>query len=177
MCGNLCSATAVLHGQLSGRMFSIRHVRSNSGERVSVGPSVSSLGLNVVAWALRRHVPHSIFDGWESMCSAPKAVYTGCEVVWGGGVIALLTHRSPLNTKGDYAIDRKIRNLGSGELLSELATSTSQRWENPCWWGHALTKGQSDLGVIEWGQRGGRRWPHRVQMSSPLQFCVGVRHH
>ena len=121
MCGNLCSATAVQHGQLSGRIFSIRHVRSNSGERVSVGPSVSSLGLNVVAWALRRHVPHSIFDGWESMCSAPKAVYTGCEVVWGGGVIALLTHRSPLNTKGDYATDRKIRNLGVGRAVVRIS--------------------------------------------------------
>ena len=65
----------------SGRMFSRRHVRSNSGERVPVGPSVSSLGLNVVAWPVRRHVPPSIFDGGESMCSAPKAVYTGCEVV------------------------------------------------------------------------------------------------
>ena len=95
LCGNLCSATGVLHGQLSGRMFSIRHVRSNSGERVSVGPSVSSLGLNVVAWAVRSHVPPSIFDVWGSMCSAPKAVYNGCEIVWGGGTIALLTHRPP----------------------------------------------------------------------------------
>ena len=104
-----------------------------------------------------------------------KGCVTGANL-YGGGTIALLTHRSPLNTKGDDAADRKIRNLRSGELLAELETSTSQRWDNPCWWGHALTKGQSDLVVIEWVQRGGRRWPHRVQMRSPLLFGVGARH-
>ena len=82
ICVALCvQPTARAACPASGRMFSRRPVRSNSGERVSVGPSVSSLGLNVVAWPVRRHVPPSIFDGGETMCSAPKAVYTGCEVV------------------------------------------------------------------------------------------------
>ena len=109
LCGNLCSATAVQHGQLSGRIFSIRHVRSNSGERVSVGPSVSSLGLNVVAWPVRRHVPPSIFDGGgESMCSAPKAV-SRVRFCLGGGTNCLPYY--PLNIRRVMmAPTRKSRN-------------------------------------------------------------------
>ena len=64
LCGNLCSATALLHVQPSGRMLSLRHVRSKSGEGCSLG----------LGWAWRMPFPNSIFDGGESMCSAPKAV-------------------------------------------------------------------------------------------------------
>ena len=45
----LYSLTAVLHVMASGRMLSLRHVRSESGEGVFVGP-------------------------WMVMCSAPKGV-------------------------------------------------------------------------------------------------------
>ena len=94
----------------------------------------------------------------------------------GMGPIALLTHRPPPNTKGDDATDRKIQILRVGRAVLRISDVDLPRGENPCWRGHPLTKGQYDLGVIEWGQRVGRRWQHRVHMSSPLQFCVGVRH-
>ena len=130
------------------------------------------LGLLLVHWgSMSLHglcggMCHIRYSMGGSRCAPPQRLcIPGAKLFGEGGVIALLTHRSPLNTKGDDATDRKIRNLGSGELLSELATSTSQGWGNPCWWGHALTKWQSELGVIEWGQRGGRRWPPRAQMS------------
>ena len=80
--------------------------------------------------------------------------------LYGAGTIALLTHRSPINTKGGDAGDRKIRNLGVGRAVVSISDVDLLRGENLCWWGHPLTKGQSDLGVIEWGQRGGRRWLH-----------------
>ena len=41
--------------------------------------------------------------------------------LYGGGTIALLTHRSPLNTKGDDAADRKIRNLGVGRAVVRIS--------------------------------------------------------
>ena len=89
---------------------------------------------------VRRHVPPSTFDhGWESMCSASKAVYRvrTCIV---GGRIALLTHRSPLNTKGDDPADRKIRNLAVGRAVVRIRDVDIPREENPCWWGHPLAK-------------------------------------
>ena len=97
--------------------------------------------------------------------------------LYGAGTIALLSHRSPINTKGGDAADRNIRNLRVGRAVVSISDVDTLRGDNLCWCGHPLTKGESDLGVIEWGQRGGRRWPHRVQLSSPLHFCVGVRHH
>ena len=126
---------------------------------------------------VRRHVPPSTFDhGWESMCSASKAVYRvrTCMV---GGQLPYLPTAPPSIPRVMMPPTERFGIWGSGERLSELATSTSQGGENPCWWGHPLTKGQSDLGLIEWGQRGGRRWPHRVQLSPPLHFGVGFRHH
>ena len=126
---------------------------------------------------VRRHVPPSTFDhGWESMCSASKAVYRvrTCMV---GGQLPYLPTAPPSIPRVMVPPTERFGIWGSGERLSELATSTSQGGENPCWWGHPLTKGQSDLGLIEWGQRGGRRWPHRVQLSPLLHFGVGFRHH
>ena len=125
---------------------------------------------------VRRHVPPSTFDGRESMCSASKAVYRvrTCMV---GGQLPYLPTAPPSIPRVMIPPTERFGIWGSGERLSELATSTSQGGENPCWWCHPLTKGQSDLGLIEWGQRGGRRWPHRVQLSPLLHFGVGFRHH
>jgi len=80
---------------------------------------------------VRRHVPPSTFDhGWESMCSASKAVYRvrTCMV---GGTIALLTHRSPLNTKGDGPADRKIRHLGVGRAVVRISDVDIPRGGEP----------------------------------------------
>ena len=51
-----------------------------------------------------------------------------------------LTHRSPLNTKGDDAADRKIRNLAVGRAVVRIRDVDIPREENPCWWGHPLAK-------------------------------------
>ena len=123
---------------------------------------------------VRSHVPPSAFDVWESMCSASNSVYRVRISL--GATIALPT-APPSIPRVMMPPTERFGIWGSGERLSELATSTCQGGENPCWWGHPLTKGKSDPAVCEWGQRGGRRWPHRVQLSSPLHFGVGVRHY
>ena len=164
ICVALCvQRTARAACPASGRMFSRRPVHSTSGKTVPVGPSVSSLVLNVVAWPVRRHVPPSIFDG-GSRCARPQRLCIPGAKLFREGPIALLTHRPP-NTKGDDATDRKIQILRVGRAVLRISDVDLPRGENPCWWGHPLTKGQYDLGVIEWGQRVGRRWQHRVQMS------------
>ena len=62
------------------------------------------------------HLRHSMGG---SRCAPPQRLCNGCELVW--GTIALLTHRSPLNTKGDDAADRKIRNLGVGRAVVRIS--------------------------------------------------------
>ena len=79
-------------------------------------------------------------NGYEqSLCK------TGCVPganLYGAGTIALLTHRSPLNNKGGDAADRMIRNLGVGRAVVSINDVDILRGgENPCWWGHPLTKG------------------------------------
>ena len=41
--------------------------------------------------------------------------------LYGAGTIALLTHRSPINTKGGDAADRKMRNLRSGQAVVSIS--------------------------------------------------------
>ena len=49
-----------------------------------------------------------------------KGCVTGANL-YGGGTIALLTHRSPLNTKGDDAADRKIRSSAVGRAVVRIS--------------------------------------------------------
>ena len=51
--------------------------------------------------------------------------------MYGGGTIALLTHRSPLNTKGDDPADRKIRNLGVGRAVVRISDVDIPRVGDP----------------------------------------------
>ena len=142
------------------------------------------LGLRLVRWgSMSLHglcggLCHIRYSMGGSRCAPPQRLcIPGAKLFGEGGQLPYLHTAPPSIPRVMMPPTERFGIWGSGERLSELATSTSQGGENPCWWGHPLTKGQSDLGVIEWGQRGGRRWPHRVQMSAPLQFCVGVRHH
>ena len=123
---------------------------------------------------VRRHVPPSTFDGWESMCSAPNSVYR--VRICFGGTIALPT-APPSIPRVMVPPTERFGIWGVGRAVVRISDVDIPRGENPCWWGHPLTNGQSALGLIDWGQRGGRRWPHRVQLSPPLHFGVGFRHH
>ena len=58
---------------------------------------------------------HAEQNGYQQSLSK-KGCVPGANL-YGVGTIALLTHRSPLNSKGDDATDRKIRNLGVGRAV------------------------------------------------------------
>ena len=88
----------------------------------------------------------------------PKGCVYQVRSCLGRGTNCLTYTPFPPNTKGDDATDRKIRILRVGRAVVRISDVDLPRGENPCWWGHPLTKGQYDLGVIEWGQRVGRRW-------------------
>ena len=128
------------------------------------------LGLRLVRWgSMSLHglcggMCHLRYSMGESRCARPQRLCIPGAKLFREGPIALLTHRPP-NTKGDDATDRKIQILRVGRAVLRISDVDLPRGANPCWWGHPLTKGQYDLGVIEWGQRVGRRWQHRVQMS------------
>ena len=75
-------------------------------------------------------VPHRCM-GCAEACATFDIRWVGVDVLrlkgcvpganlYGGGTIALLTHRSPLNTKGGDAADRKIRNLGVGRAVVSI---------------------------------------------------------
>ena len=49
-----------------------------------------------------------------------KGCVSGAKL-YGAGTIALLTHRSPINTKGGDAADRKIRNLRVGRAFVSIS--------------------------------------------------------
>ena len=140
------------------------------------------LGLRLVRWGSMSlhglcggmcHLRYSMGGGVDVL--GPKGCVYRVRSCLGRGQLPGL-HTAPPNTKGDDATDRKIQMLRVGRAVLRISDVDLPGGANPCWWGHPLTKGQYDLGVIEWGQRVGRRWQHRIQMSWPLPFCVGVRH-
>ena len=146
LCGNLCSATALLHVQPLGRMLSHRHVRAKSGEGCL-------LCLHDIGSASRMPVPPSTFHGGGVavfLCSAQKAVSRlRCGLGWGDHLPSL----PPLNTKGDDAADTEASELGSlASGFQKKTTSTSQGCGSPLLAGHPpLTKWQSDLRVRSHG--------------------------
>ena len=74
-----------------------------------------------IAENVRRHVPPSTFDGWESMCSASKAVYRvrTCMV---GGQLPYLPTAPPSIPRVMMPPTERFGIWGSGERLSESAT-------------------------------------------------------
>ena len=67
--------------------------------------------------------------------------------LYGGGTIALLTHRSPLNIKGGDAADRKIRNLGVGRAVVRTSDVDIPRGGEPM-----LVRSPPDKGAT-WGPK------------------------
>ena len=92
------------------------------------------------------HLRHSMGG---SRCAPPQIQCTGCEFLW-GGAIALPT-APPSIPRVMMPPTERFGIWGSGERLSELATSTCQGGENPCWWGHPLTKGNACPSSVRMG--------------------------
>ena len=112
LCGNLCSATALLHVQPLGRMLSHRHVRAKSGEGCLLGLGFVRWGSMALEW--HRECPyrlrHSMGEVTVLLCPAQKAV-SRLRCGLGGG--DHLPSLPPLNTKGDDAADSEASELGS----------------------------------------------------------------
>ena len=75
-------------------------------------------------------MPHP-WTGCAEACATYDIRWMGADVLrikgcvaganlYGAGTIALLTHRSPINTKGGDAADRKIRNLRVGQAVASI---------------------------------------------------------
>ena len=128
LCGNLCSATALLHVQPLGRMLSHRHVRAKSGEGCL-------LGLHDIGSASRMPVPPSTFHGGGVavfLCSAQKAV-SRLRCGLGGG--DHLPSLPPLNTKGDDAADTEASELGSrASCFQKKRRRRPTGVDPPFWW-------------------------------------------
>ena len=175
LCGNLCSATALLHVQPLGRMLSHRHVRAKSGEGCL-------LCLHDIGSASRMPVPPSTFHGGGVavfLCSAQKAV-SRLRCGLGGG--DHLPSLPPLNTKGDDAADTEASELGSRASGFQKKQRRRPKGVDPPFWRVTpLTKGQSDLRVRSHGRTEDRAARYRTRLcsshrgqSSPRSSCIST---